>query len=59
MIFNMGKRKKKTGAEKPEKVVKTDKELSQQKIITDPVDEESTDYGGMPMRDLKKNLGCG
>ena len=59
MIFNMGKRKKKTGAEMAQKEVRADKELSQQKIITDPSEEESTGYGGIPMRDLKKNLGCG
>jgi hypothetical protein len=59
MIFNMGKGKKKTGAEKPQKVVKTDKGLSPEKISTNPSVEESAEYGGIPMRDLKKNLGCG
>lgn len=59
MIFNMGKRKKKTGAEKAQKEVKADKEWPQQKIMIDPADEESTEYGGIPLRDLKKNLGCG
>lgn len=59
MIFNMGKRKKKTGAEKAQKEVKADKELSKHKIITETSNEESSEYGGIPMRDLKKNLGCG
>lgn len=59
MIFNMGKRKKKTGAGKAQKEVKADQELPTHKIITDTSEDESSEYGGIPMRDLKKNLSCG
>jgi hypothetical protein len=46
------KAKKKTGPAKS----KT-REASQEKTIKDQ--EEINDFGGLPQRDLKKNLGCG
>ena len=49
------KREKKQGKDKMEKAIK-------EKDRTWPVDEQEEDrhsYGGIPVRDLKKNLGCG
>jgi hypothetical protein len=42
--------------------VPTDKRPKRKKKVqkpTPPVDSPVPDFGGLPMRDLKKNLGCG
>ena len=59
MIFTMGKRKKKTGREKSEKVIELSKVVPPTQTLPDTSEEESANYGGLPMRNLKKNLGCG
>lgn len=59
MIFTMGKRKKKTGRKKSEKVIELSKVVPPTQTLPDTSEEESANYGGLPMRDLKKNLGCG
>lgn len=48
----MGKSKKKTENKKPRPDPKPDEEAK-------PVEEKPFDFGGLPARDLKKNLGCG
>jgi hypothetical protein len=41
-----------------ERIVKTEPELTQP-TANDSVGGDSFDFGGLPRRDLKKNLGCG
>jgi hypothetical protein len=53
----MGKRKKKTKPTTRSKPVQQKDEAS---AINTPADEDKPfDFGGLPSRDLKKNLGCG
>jgi hypothetical protein len=51
--FEMGKKVKKKGK-------KTDSvDVSKTMNVVTEVDEKPYDFGGIPARDLKKNLGCG
>jgi hypothetical protein len=47
--------------EKPRNAGKTKRALQTEPKVKQSRDEESNpwDFGGMPNRDLKKNLGCG
>jgi hypothetical protein len=45
----------KKSKEKIDKSKKTEKE----EVKTTPSEEKVFDFGGLPKRDLKKNLGCG
>jgi hypothetical protein len=47
---------------KKEKLSKSSRIRKKKKVspeISVPSDQKSFDYGGLPQRDLKKNLGCG
>jgi hypothetical protein len=59
MIFNMGKRKKKAKEEKSikEDVGHTSEPLKSPRGLIGQ--EEPFDFGGIPQRNLKSNLGCG
>jgi len=54
-----GQKPKPEDAPKPQEQPKTS-EKPEKNIPPPPPEEESQhDYGGLPKRDLKKNLGCG
>jgi hypothetical protein len=59
MIFNMGKRKKKYSKEGSQKDADNSVTPSKKEKNEHDPEEQTTGYGGIPMRDLKKNLGCG
>jgi hypothetical protein len=46
---------------KKKKIEEKDKEKTKQPVRTEkPQDQEKPfDFGGLPLRDMKKNLGCG
>jgi hypothetical protein len=44
--------------EKSSKQSKTRKKRNSSPEMTYPSDNKPLDYGGLPQRDLKKNLGC-
>lgn len=58
MILDMGKGKKKTGKTKKREVFEEIVKPSQTAGPNEE-DNEEFNFGGLPSRDLKKNLGCG
>jgi hypothetical protein len=44
---------------KTEKKNKAEKPKTEQKPTPEPENETPFDFGGLPQRDIKKNLGCG
>ena len=52
----MGKSKKKEEKKEENKKPKSDLKPKEE---TKPHEEKPFDFGGLPTRDLKKNLGCG
>lgn len=56
----MGKDENKTPKQRETPIKTKEEESGKPAQRTPPADqEERTDYGGIPERDLKKNLGCG
>jgi len=50
----------KSGKKKPKKgIEKAVKKAMPQETPEAPQENKAIDYGGLPNRDLKKNLGCG
>jgi hypothetical protein len=50
---------KKKISKKRSKVRQTSEIPHKDQVATPPTDDNQFDFGGMPKRDLKKNLGCG
>ena len=49
----------KKGKKKPDKKKKDDSQRPSKERTSNENREQPFDYGGIPERDLKKNLGCG
>jgi hypothetical protein len=55
MIYQMAKTRRSKSKKEAKAPVKTGPE----KTLPEPDEDKPFDFGGLPQRDLKKNLGCG